>query len=312
MFQPHPITSPPLLKKGDTIGIIAPARKVQAEELSPFIGWCHDQGWKVALGPHLFQQEGQLSGSIEQRVSDVHHMLQLPEVKAIWCARGGYGCAQIVDHIQMNLLQKHPKWIIGFSDVTTLHTHIHTHTGLPTLHAPMPISFQMYHSHEHRNAMALTAQFLTTGTLSYEIGPSYEELHLDNVHISGGNLSVLYSLMGSKSLNKIENQKKQVKNILFLEDLDEYVYHIDRMCNGLFRSGILATYDMIFCGSFTEIKDHTIPFGKQVNDILRIYAQKAGIPIYFGYPSGHIDQNYPIPMLVPTSIHQSTIQFKTQ
>jgi muramoyltetrapeptide carboxypeptidase len=311
MHQPNPITSPPLLKKGDTIGIIAPARKVQAEELSPFIHWCHDQGWKVALGPHLFHQEGQLSGSIEQRVSDLHYMLQLPEVKAIWCARGGYGCAQIVDHIQWNLLQQHPKWIIGFSDVTTLHTHIHNHTGLPTLHAPMPISFQLYQSPEHRKAMALTAQFLTTGTLSYMIGPSFQKLQLDNVQMSGGNLSVLYSLMGSNSLNKRKKQKKQVKNILFLEDLDEYVYHIDRMCNGLFRSGIFTTYDMIFCGSFTEIKDHTIPFGKQVNDILSIYAQKAGIPIYFGFPSGHTDQNYPIPMLVPTSIQQSNIHFQT-
>lgn len=272
---------PPHLKKGDTIAIIATARKIDASTLQPGIKLLESWGLKVILGKTIGMEQNQLAGADWQRATDFQEMLDNASVKAIWAAKGGYGTAKIVDRIDFSKFKSNPKWIIGFSDVTVLHSHMNQ-LGFQTLHAMMALS----------TASASTAakeslrKALFGEQLSYSIPfHAFNKLGQAKGELVGGNLSVLYSIQGSVSEVDLNNK------ILFLEDLDEYLYHIDRMMTNLKRNGSLKNLKGIIIGGMTSMNDNAIPWGKDALEIIQDCVKDLNIPITYDFPAGHIKDN---------------------
>lgn len=275
---------PPFLRPGSTIGIVATARKLTWEEVEPTIGVLADAGFKVRTGQRMFGAQNQFSGSDEDRAADMQRMLDDETVNAILCARGGYGTVRIIDKLDFSEFVKHPKWLCGFSDITVLHAHINQNFGIATLHSSMPLSMKGLPD-DHVQITTLI------NSLKGEL-PSYEcSSHpLNRIgemegEVVGGNLSVLYSILGSRS--DINTDGKS----LFLEDLDEYLYHIDRMMMNLKRNGKLANLKGLIIGGMSDMNDNAIPFGKTAEEIIREAVEEYDYPVCFNFPAGHIDDN---------------------
>ncbi|MGZ4036057.1 MAG: S66 peptidase family protein [Bacteroidia bacterium] len=271
---------PSYLKKNDKIAIVASARKVSKEELQPAIELFKSWGLEVLLSENLFKEEHQFSGSDNERAKDLQTMFDDESVKAVICARGGYGTLRIIDKIDFSEFKKHPKWMIGFSDVTVLHSHIHNF-GIETLHAKMLLNINKDPESTETLRKALFGE-----QLIYEIAPaSLNRKGNAEAELVGGNLSLLYALTGS--ISDINTKGK----ILFIEDLDEYLYHIDRMMLNLKRSGKLSHLAGLIVGGMTEMKDNTIPFGKTAEEIIIDAVKEYNYPVCFNFPAGHIDKN---------------------
>lgn len=278
------MTAPPYLKKGDKIGIVAPARKISKEEIQFAVEAFQKWGLEVVFGKNLFQAENQYSGSDEQRASDLQAFLDDSSVKAVISARGGYGTLRIIDKLDFTKFQKNPKWIIGYSDITVLHSHIHNF-GIETLHATMPINFQ-----KNEESVETMRKVLFGEKLSYEMqNQPLNRKGEASGELVGGNLSLLYALQGSKS--DISTDGK----ILFIEDLDEYLYHIDRMMISLKRSGKLSKLSGLVVGGMTDMKDNTVPFGKIAEEIIMDAVKEYKYPVCFGFPAGHQEKNLALP-----------------
>lgn len=275
------IITPSYLKKGDKIGIVAPARKISREELQPAIDIFSSWGLEVVLGKNIFNQENQFSGSDEERTEDLQTMLDDVSIKAIIGARGGYGTVRIIDKLDFSRFVKNPKWIIGYSDITVLHSHIHTNFGIETLHATMPINFP-----KNAEAVETLRKSLFGEPLNYQIeNHSLNKKGNAEGILTGGNLSLLYALSATKS--DIETKGK----ILFIEDLDEYLYHIDRMMMNLKRSGKLENLAGLIVGGMSDMKDNAVPFGKNAEEIILDAVKEYNFPVCFNFPAGHIDRN---------------------
>ncbi len=283
-MQTHSTLRPAYLKQGDTIGIVAPARKVSAEELAPAINILESWGLKIKTGKNIFSVQDQFAGSDAQRTADYQDMLDDTEVKAIISARGGYGSVRIIDALNFSSFKKNPKWIIGYSDVTVIHSHVHTHIGIETLHATMPISFNKDAESPSLLKKALFGEELSYSILSTPLNRKGESKGV----LVGGNLSLLYALAATPS--DIDTKGK----ILFLEDLDEYLYHIDRMMMQLKRSGKLSGLKGLIIGNFSDMKDNTIPFGKTAEEIILDAVKEYDYPVCFGFPAGHGIKNNPL------------------
>jgi len=278
------LTPPPFLKPGDCIGIVAPARKISAEELNPAIRQLESWGLKVKLGKHIYSIDNQFAGTDEDRLADMQQMLDGEEVNAILSARGGYGSVRIIDKLDFTRFSQKPKWITGFSDVTVFHNHIQTQFDTQTLHCTMPINFS-----KDAESTELLRKALF-GELNEYTLPAYS-LNRQGAGkgvLCGGNLSLLYALAATPS--DIDTKGK----ILFLEDLDEYLYHIDRMMMQLKRSGKLATLKGLVIGDFSGMKDNAIPFGKTAEQIILDAVKEYSYPVCFGFPAGHGVKNFPL------------------
>lgn len=271
---------PPYLKKGDTIGIIACARKISREEISPAVEILKSWGLEVIQSKNLFNADHQFSGTDAERTKDLQTMLDDASVKAVISARGGYGTMRIIDKINFEKFKKNPKWIVGYSDITVLHSHIHT-LGFETLHATMPINFT-----KNEDALESLRKALFGENINYEIEP--HPLNRKGIAVGeliGGNLSLLYALTGS--ISDIDTTGK----ILFIEDLDEYLYHIDRMMMNLKRSRKLSRLAGLVVGGMTDMKDNTIPFGKTAEEIILDSVKEYNYPVCCNFPAGHVDKN---------------------
>jgi muramoyltetrapeptide carboxypeptidase len=274
----------PLLKAGDEIRIIATARKINPEDLSQSISFLEKKGFKVSLGKNLYKTDHQFAGNDEERFEDLQNALDDTSLKAIWMARGGYGTHRIIEKISFESFKKHPKWIVGYSDVTVLHCALNR-KNFSSLHATMPINFK----DQQIDSFEKMIDVLEGAYPEYEIDPHYlnQKGHAEG-RLLGGNLSILYSLSGSPFLPDFDNA------ILFIEDLDEYLYHIDRMMMNLKLSGLLKGLKAIIVGGMSDMNDNAIPFGRTAIEIISTYAKELAIPICFGFPAGHQFQNYPI------------------
>ena len=276
---------PSKLSKGDTVAIISTARKIVLEEIQAAIDTHQNWGLTVELGKNLFAQQNQFAGSDEQRATDLQSALDDENVKAILFARGGYGTVRIIDKIDFSQFNKSPKWIIGYSDITILHSHIHRHFQVATLHSPMAFNF--------KNASAAVIEKIKSSLFEAQqeyIFPTHPFNRKGNAEgiLVGGNLSILYSLLGSAS--DIDTNGK----ILFLEDLDEYLYHIDRMMLSLKRNGKLQGLAGLVIGGMSDMKDNSIPFGKTAEEIILDTVKEYDYPVCFGFPAGHISPNLPL------------------
>lgn len=279
--------TPPYLKTGDKVGIVATARKISLSEVDPAIRVFESWGLEVVQGQHLFDEANQQAGTDKDRAADLQQMLDDPEIKAIFCARGGYGTVRIIDLLDFNAFQKKPKWVVGYSDITVLHSHIHTHFSIETLHATMPLNFPEDGS-ENASTLGLkkclfgeTPEYKLTTRLGSRPG------HAQGV-VVGGNLSILYSLRGTP--DDINTEGK----ILFIEDLDEYLYHVDRMIMNLKRGGMLDKLAGLVVGGMTQMRDNTVPFGKTAEEIISSAVAEYSYPVIFGFPAGHLPDNQPL------------------
>jgi len=275
--------TPPYLIAGDCIGIVSTARKITTEELAPFLNLLKSWGLNYVLGKSINASSDQFAGDISLRAEDFQQMLDDQTIKGIWCARGGYGTVQIIDQLDFSTFVKNPKWIIGYSDITVLHSHVHKFE-IETLHANMAMEIES--KSEATRSSIKTALFGKPYSILYASkNSSYNRNGKTKGTLIGGNLSVLYSLIGSPSALKTEGK------ILFIEDLDEMLYHIDRMMQNIKRNGLLDKIDALIVGGMSDMKDNTIPFGKTAEKIIFDLVKDYHFPVYFDFPAGHIQDN---------------------
>jgi len=279
------LKKPAYLKVGDTLAIVAPAGVLKDKEpIEKAVKLVESWGLHVILGEHLFGNNFHFSGTEQERIKDFQTALDSKNVKAIWCGRGGYGTVRIIDALDFTEFKKNPKWIIGYSDITVLHNHIHN-LGYETLHAMMPVNMNV----EEKKRLKTVKTFkkaLFGKLLKYKIKESiYNKVGETKGQLVGGNLSILQSLLGSVS--SIDTKGK----ILFFEDVGEYLYHIDRMVYALKRSGYFEDCNGIIIGDMTNIKKNSKPFGQTVEEIVLEATKEYNFPILFGFPAGHDDIN---------------------
>lgn len=278
------MTKPPYLREGDQIGLVSPARKISIDEIKLAVKMLQNWGLEPVFGSHLFAQDNQFAGNDNQRFTDFQSFIDNPEIKAIIATRGGYGSVRIIDRLDFDRFIRFPKWIIGYSDISVFHSHINAKCRVESIHATMPLNFPKNGILNQATKSLHRALF---GELdSHPFKPSKViRPGICKGELIGGNLSILYNMMGSPSQMDFNSK------ILFIEDIDEYLYHIDRMMINLKRAGKLKNLAGLVVGAMTDMKDNTIPFGKSAEEIIEEHIAEYTFPVVFGFPAGHIDDN---------------------
>lgn len=281
IYSQKKMITPPYLQKGDTVAIVSTARKNIDDNLKPTIDLLEGWGLKVKIGSTIGLDYYQLAGTSEQRAADFQEQMDNPNIKAIWCVRGGYGTVKMIDLLDFTKFKQNPKWIIGFSDVTVLHSHLNN-MGFQSIHGIMPVSV-LRATDEAKNSLCAS---LFNDKLEYTLDcDALNHNGKAKGELVGGNLSILYSLLGSPSAIDCTDK------ILFIEDLDEYLYHIDRMMMNLKRNGCLSGLKGIIVGAMTDMKDNDIPWGRNALEIIEDTVKGLNIPIIYNFPAGHIRDN---------------------
>jgi muramoyltetrapeptide carboxypeptidase len=280
------IKIPPYLKKGDTIGITCPAGYMAAEKAQVCIDTLQQWGYQVMVGKTLGSSSANyFSGSDEERADELQAMLDDSSINAILCGRGGYGVGRIIDRLDFTKFKKKPKWLIGFSDITVLHSHIFTNYKIATLHAPMAAAFN---DGGAVNEFVLSLKAALAGKKAkYSIAPHpFNNAGEATAVLVGGNLSLLANITGTASDINTKNK------ILFIEDIGEYIYSTDRMLHQLKRSGKLDGLAGLIIGGFTDMKDTDRPFGKTVYEAIYDVVKEYGYPVCFNFAVSHEKENY--------------------
>lgn len=286
LFHDAPTIIPPYLRPGDTIGITCPSGAFCLEDVKPAMEALKLWGYQVKLGKTIDGGYYQYSGTDEQRAADFQEMLDDAEIKMILFGRGGYGAIRIIDRINFNSFYLHPKWLCGYSDITVIHSYVQAQTHIPTLHCEMCIDLK----YGTQDASAMTMKQAFAGDrLSYHVATHPMNRAGDAKGILvGGNLSLLAAMVGSAS--DLDTDGK----ILFIEDVHEYLYHIDSMMWTLKRAGKLSFLAGLVVGGFTRIKKdpEDIPFGQTAYEIIYEKVKQYRYPVCFGFPAGHQYDNY--------------------
>ncbi len=279
------LITPPYLKKGDTIAMVAPAGilKNRKRVMDAAKNLVESWGLKVVYGKHMFSKSHHFAGTDEQRCQDFQDALDNPNIKAIWSGRGGYGSVRILDKLDFSKFKKQPKWIIGYSDITAFHSHIHN-LGVETLHAMMGSSMQ-----DKPETIAETINTFKKALFGKELNYTIKTSKSNTKgkatgELVGGNIAILASLLGSKSQISTEDK------ILFIEEIGEYKYSIDRMLQSLKRAGYFSKVKGVIVGDMTKIKKNTTPWGSSIEQLILDILPK-DIPILFNFPAGHEPDN---------------------
>lgn len=281
---------PSNLKKGDTIAITCPGGYMQKDRVQHCIDTLQKWGYDVMLGKTIgSHSENYFSGTDEERADELQAMLDDPRIKAIIFGRGGYGMSRIIDKLNFNRFKKQPKWLVGFSDITLLHCHVHTRSGIATIHGPMAAAFNP-DNNEPQSIIALH-NCLKGRRMNYEIqSHQNNKIGIAIGELIGGNLAMLAHISGSRS--DIDTRGK----ILFIEDIGELLYNTDRMMIQLKRSGKLKGLSGLIFGGFSNMKDTLRPYGKTVDEILADIIVDYDYPVCFGFPISHDWENVPVKM----------------
>ncbi len=279
------LVRPPSLKKGDTIMILSPAGRIRDKtSIDDGIELANHWGLVVFFGNHMLSQYNTFAGTDEQRLEDLQKALDDPSIKAIWAARGGYGAVRIIDDLDFSLFFENPKWIIGYSDITVLHNKIHD-LGFQTIHGQMPLTLDLDDPLQRESIVTLYSA-LFGKKLSYKFNSSKNNRVGENTgQVVGGNLSIVYSMLESNSSLNM-NEK-----ILFIEDVGEVLYHIDRMMISLKRAGYFKNCNGLIVGNFKLKKNEGNKFGKTLEEIILEAVEGTDFPVIFDFPAGHIDDN---------------------
>jgi muramoyltetrapeptide carboxypeptidase len=276
--------TPAYLKPGDKIAIVSPAGKIAKEKINPAIRTLESWGLKVVSGEYLSGEHYQYSGTDDERALDFQQMLNDDSIKAVLCARGGYGSNRIIDKLDFSKFIKSPKWIIGFSDITVFHSHIHSNFQIETIHGTMAAGLM---DSKKSNP---TTESLRKALFGEKLDYQFESHHLNRKGnaegmLTGGNLAILCSLIGTQSDIKTDEK------ILFIEEVGEYLYRCDRMLWQLKSAGKLKNLAGLIVGGLTEMKDNESPFGKTAHEIVSDCVQEYDYPLCFDFPAGHQDDN---------------------
>lgn len=280
--------APPSLKPGDLIGLVSPAKKIDEALISNALLQLKSLGYQVKMGKNLLAVNHYFAGNDEQRTADFQEMLDDPEVRMILCSRGGYGSARIIDRLDFTKFHKNPKWIAGYSDITVFHAHLFN-LGFESMHCTMPLDFS-----QQMDASAPVKklfQFASGNVSAYNISANdYNRQGFAEGILTGGNLSLLCTLLGSKS--DVDTRGK----ILFIEEVGEKQYRIDRMMVTLKRAGKLAKLKGLLIGGLTDISKGDPDFGVSPEAIILDAVADYNYPVAFGFPAGHFPENYPLIM----------------
>lgn len=295
--------TPPYLKKGDLVAITCPAKKLP-KPMDDAVALLQSWGLRVVLGDTVTASYHQFAGDDALRAHDMQRFINDNEVKAIFAARGGYGTIRIIDDIDFGPLKTNPKWIIGFSDITVIHSHLLHNFDIESIHGQMPINIP--------DASALSLQSLKQALFGEELSYRFDTDAINKpgqavAPVIGGNLMMLISLSGSASDLNFDNK------ILFIEDVGEYYYSVDRMIHCLKRAGKLEKLAGLVVGGFTDLKDNDVPFGFSINEIITNAVSAYNYPVAFGFPAGHVTNNNALILGRQATFHvteqQSTLQF---
>jgi muramoyltetrapeptide carboxypeptidase len=298
------IKIPPYLKKGDAIAITCPAGYMAAEKAQTCITVLQQWGFRVIVGKTLGGSSANyFSATDEDRRNELQAMLDDKTINAILCGRGGYGVGRIIDELDFTKFKKKPKWLIGFSDVTVLHSHIYTNLKIATLHAPMAAAFN---DDGFKNEFVQSLQKALAGKKAkYTCAPhAFNKTGTASGELVGGNLSLLAHLTGTPSDINTKNK------ILFIEDIGEQIYNIDRMLYQLKRSGKLNKLAGLVIGGFTDMKDTDRPFGKTVQEVIQQIIEEYNYPVCFNFPVSHQKENYALKVGVKYQLAVSNKQTK--
>lgn len=279
-----PIITPPYLKKGDWIGITCPAGYLERSKAQKCIDILQKWGYQVLVGNTLnSRSKNYFSATDEERTEELQAMLDAPEIKAILCGRGGYGTSRIIDQLDFQKFKKNPKWIMGFSDITLMHCHLHAKYKISSMHAPMAAAFN-----DGENKYIQSIKDVLSGKVTrYPIKPSkYNRTGSAKGQLVGGNLAMITHAIGTGSELNTKNK------ILFIEDIGEHLYQIDRMLMQLKRSDSLKKLSGLIVGHFSDLKDTTRPFGKNIREIITELVNEYDYPVCFNFPVGHEKENY--------------------
>ena len=276
---------PPYLSAGATIGMVCPSGYLGLENVQNCITTFESRGYKIKLGKTVGHQFNYFAGTDAERLADLQQMLDDDSIDAILCGRGGYGLSRIIDQIDFTKFIKHPKWIIGFSDITVLHAHIYSRYGIATIHAPMAAAFNHSLSPNPYTNSLFTALVGTPLSYSTTTFPLNKKGHITG-ELIGGNLTIIAHLTGSVSAFDTKGK------ILFIEDIGEHLYNVDRMLYQLKRSGALQDLKGLIVGGFTDMKDTTIPFGATIQEIIYAHVKEYNYPVCFDFPVSHDTENY--------------------
>lgn len=277
------LTIPAYLKEGDTIGIISPSGVVDRDVILKAVVILKASGFNVVMGENVFRQNGCFAGSDAERLTDLQHVTDNPDVKAVFCSRGGYGISRIIDRVDFSSLKKNPKWYVGFSDITVLHLWLNKLCGLVSLHAEMPLNYSNPKKTPESYTSVIKALRGEPETITWK--SSHQATFSVRGPLIGGNLSLIYSLTGTPAEPDTDG------SVLFIEEVGEYYYHLDRMMTSLRLTGKLNNLAAMIVGGMEKMEQGNVTYNKSAEEIILDIAGHYNYPIIFNFPAGHICDN---------------------
>lgn len=274
---------PPLLKPGDEVAIVSPAFAIDEPAVESSVSILESWGLKVRQGRHILKRDGPFAGTDRQRLSDLQKATSDTRIKAVFCSRGGYGLIRIIDKVDFSALRRHPRWYVGYSDVTVLHAWLSERYGIISLHGEMPLNYSNPSKKPESLETLRKALFEGCGAVEWE-GPTMRKRSVAG-EITGGNLSLLYSLAGTPGEPQTDGK------ILFIEEVGEYYYHLDRMLSSLKLAGKFRGLKALVVGGMNDMADSRVPWGRDTRETISDIFREYDYPVFFDFPAGHVPDN---------------------